>query len=79
MRHIISIKTENTPGVLYRIADIFLKRKVNIETINAYAVKNDGFSQIYISVDTLPENVEKITKQINKVIEVLEVRYHNHI
>jgi acetolactate synthase I/III small subunit len=79
MKYIISIKTENTPGVLYRIADIFLKRKVNIETINAYAVKEEGISQIYISVDTVPENVEKITKQIDKVIEVLEVKYHNHL
>ena len=46
----ITAFTENTPGVLYRIADLFLRRKINIESLTVSEVKNEDQSQFTIVV-----------------------------
>lgn len=66
----ITAFTENTPGVLYRIADLFLRRKINIESLNVSEVKNEDQSRFTIVVLAEAELVEKIVKQLYRIIEV---------
>lgn len=70
------ITAENKPGVLYRITNLLLKRKINIETINAYPTKNKNISKIFFSVNIDENKVENICRQIEKIIEVINIKYH---
>lgn len=65
--------TENTPGVMYRIADLFLRRKINIESLTVSEVKNEDQSRFTIVVYAQAELVEKIVKQLYRIIEVVKV------
>ncbi len=69
----IIIITENKPGVLYRIADIFLKRKINIESLSVSETEKKGLSQFTILIKTEKEILEKVLRQIGKIIEVVKV------
>lgn len=69
----ITAFTENTPGVLYRIADLFLRRKINIESLTVSEVKNKEQSRFTIVVHTEEALVEKIVKQLYRIIEVVKV------
>ncbi|PIZ66689.1 acetolactate synthase small subunit [Candidatus Roizmanbacteria bacterium CG_4_9_14_0_2_um_filter_39_13] len=69
----ITAFTENTPGVLYRIADLFLRRKINIESLTVSEVKNEDQSRFTIVVHAEYELVEKIVKQLYRIIEVVKV------
>ena len=76
MAYTINIVAENKPGVLYRITGLLTKRKINIEHLNAFETKKNGVSQIFLTVDVNPHSVDTLVKQINKIVEVLDVRYH---
>jgi len=76
MKYTVDIVTENKPGVLYRITGLLTKRKINIERINAFAVKGNGISNIYFTADIEERIVDTVVKQINKIIEVIEIKYH---
>src|SRR5258708_9913661 len=69
----IIIFTENKPGILYRIADAFLKRKINIESLTVSELEAQGMSRFTILVKGSKLGVEKITKQLYKIIEVIKV------
>jgi len=69
----IIIFTENKPGVLYRIADSFLKRKINIESLTVSEIEAQGMSRFTITVKGTKLSIEKITKQLYKIIEVIKV------
>ncbi|HWY79371.1 MAG TPA: acetolactate synthase small subunit [Candidatus Sulfotelmatobacter sp.] len=69
----IIIFTENKPGVLYRIADTFLKRKINIESLTVSEIEAQGMSRFTIRVKGTKRTIEKITKQLYKIIEVVKV------
>jgi aminotransferase len=69
----IIIFTENKPGILYRIADAFLKRKINIESLTVSEIEVRGLSRFTITVKGTRLGVEKITKQLYKIIEVIKV------
>jgi acetolactate synthase-1/3 small subunit len=69
----IIVITENKPGVLYRIADIFLKRKINIESLSVSETEQKGLSQFTILIKTEKETLEKMLRQIGKIIEVVKV------
>ncbi|HEX8931794.1 MAG TPA: acetolactate synthase small subunit [Patescibacteria group bacterium] len=69
----IIIFTENKPGVLYRIADMFLKRKINIESLTVSEVEASGSSRFTVTVKGNKAAIEKITKQLYKIIEVIKV------
>lgn len=71
-----NIIAENKPGVLYRLTNLLLKRKINIETINAYPLKEKNLSKISFSAFIDEKKVENISQQINKIIEIIEVSYH---
>ena len=65
--------TENKPGVLYRISDLFLRRKVNIESLTVSEIETKGISRFTIVVHAEKELVEKIVKQLYRIIEVIKV------
>jgi len=73
MKHTFKIITENKPGVLYRLVNVFYKRKVNISAVHADETENKNVSIVKITVVINPDMVEKIKKQIEKIIEVIEV------
>ncbi len=73
MLYTITVFAENKPGVLYRIADLFLRRKVNIESLTVSHMQEEGLSRFTIVVDADVFLVEKIAKQLYRIIEVTKV------
>ena len=69
----ITAIAENRPGVLYRIADLFLRRKVNIESLTVSEIEHAGQSRFTILVRAEPNLVEKIVKQLYRIIEITKV------
>lgn len=69
----IIIFTENKPGILYRIADVFLKRKINIESLTVSEIEASGMSRFTVSVKETKLAVEKIVKQLYKIVEITKV------
>ena len=72
----ISVYTENTPGLLNRIATIFLKRHVNIESLNVSSSEIENVHRFTIVAQITESNVQKIIGQIEKQIEVIKAYYH---
>jgi acetolactate synthase-1/3 small subunit len=72
----INIVTENKPGVLYRVAGLLTKRKINIENLNAYETKKTGVSQITITADINPAVVDTLVKQMDRIVEIMHITYH---
>ncbi|MCU0298113.1 MAG: acetolactate synthase small subunit [Candidatus Nanopelagicales bacterium] len=72
-RHTLSVLVENKPGVLARIAGLFSRRGFNIESLAVGPTENPEVSRmtIVINVDRLP--LEQVTKQLNKLINVLKI------
>jgi len=75
MKNIYTITTitENKPGVLYRIADLFLRRKINIESLTVSEINEVDQSRFTICVLAEAPLVEKIEKQLYRIIEVVKV------
>ena len=72
-RHTLSVLVENKPGVLARIAGLFSRRGFNIDSLAVGPTENPEVSRmtIVISVDRLP--LEQVTKQLNKLVNVLKI------
>ncbi len=75
--YVFSILTENHPGILHRIASVFLRRKVNIETLNVTASAQEGFSRFIIVVLIEDAVAQTITRQIQKIVGVVCVNSNN--
>ena len=73
MRHIISILVENKFGVLARIAGMFSGRGFNIETLNVGPMMDPKLSRITATIVGDSESLDQAIKQVNKLINVLEV------
>lgn len=74
MKRIISLTVLNQSGVLNRITGLFSKRDFNIESITVGQTETEGVSRMTLIVNVQQENeVEQITKQLNKQIDVLKV------
>ncbi len=69
--YLCTILSEDKPGVLYRVADIFLRRKINIEGIISVKNKEEKLSKISIFVEETQEAVDKTIRQIDRIIEVV--------
>lgn len=69
----ITVITENKPGVLYRISDLFLRRKINVESLTVADLKIKDQSRFTIVVQSDETQVEKIVKQLYRIIEVVKV------
>jgi acetolactate synthase I/III small subunit len=71
--HTISVLVENEFGVLSRVASLFSGRGFNIDSLNVAPTNEDGLSRITI-VTRGDENIlEQITKQLNKLIDIIKV------
>ncbi|MBC6989765.1 acetolactate synthase small subunit [Hymenobacter sp. BT491] len=74
----ITAYTENQIGLLNRIAIIFSRRKINIESLNTSPSEIDGIHRFNIVIHETEEVVRKIAKQIEKQVEVLKVYYNTN-
>lgn len=72
----ISVYSENNVGLLNRISGIFLKRHINIESLNVSKSEIEGVSKFTIVVLTSEDWTRKIVQQIEKQIEVIKAFYH---
>jgi acetolactate synthase-1/3 small subunit len=72
-RHTLSVLVENKPGVLARVASLFSRRGFNIDSLAVGPTEHDDISRmtIVVSVDQLP--LEQVTKQLNKLINVIKI------
>jgi acetolactate synthase-1/3 small subunit len=73
MKRILSILIENKPGALARVVGLFHQRGYNIETLNVGPVFDGTYSRMTVTTRGSENDVEQITKQINKIIDVIKV------
>lgn len=74
MKKTISIKVYNESGVLTRISTVFSSRGFNIDSIAVGPTENSEISRIIIVLLGDNQTIEQITKQLNKLIQVIEVK-----
>merc|ERR1711991_672669 len=74
MRRILSILLENEPGALSRIVGLFSQRGYNIDSLTVAHTDDESLSRITISTRGDQKVLEQITKQVNKLVDVLKVR-----
>ena len=74
----ITVYTENHIGLLVRIATIFSRRKINIESLNTSPSEAEGIHRFTIVIDETEEVVRKLARQIEKQVEVLKAYYNNN-
>jgi len=72
----LSVFTENKAGLVSRIALIFTRRKVNIDSLTTSESEYHDIYRFTITVKTTQEQIEKIVKQIEKQVEVLKAYYY---
>jgi acetolactate synthase-1/3 small subunit len=73
MRHIISILMENESGALARVANLFSARGYNIESLTVAPTEDSTLSRMTLVTSGSDEIVEQITKQLNKLIDVVKL------
>lgn len=73
MRHIISLLMENEAGALSRVAGLFSSRGYNIESLTVAATEDPTLSRMTLVTAGSDDVIEQITKQLNKLIEVVKV------
>jgi acetolactate synthase-1/3 small subunit len=74
MKKTLSVTVYNESGVLTRISTVFSSRGFNIENIAVGPTENNGISKIIIVLSGDDQIIEQITKQLNKLIQVIEVK-----
>jgi acetolactate synthase-1/3 small subunit len=72
-RHTLSVLVENKPGVLARIAGLFSRRAFNISSLAVGETEHRQVSRITIVVDCEHRPLEQVTKQLNKLVNVLKI------
>lgn len=72
-RHVLSITVENYSGTLSKVAGLFTRRGYNIDTLNVAETMDPGISRITVTVTGDEEVLEQITKQLNKLINVIKI------
>ena len=72
-RHTLSVLVENKPGVLVRIAGLFARRGFNIDSLAVGPTEHEEISRITIVVNCEEHPLEQVTKQLNKLINVLKI------
>ena len=73
MRHIISILIENESGALSRVAGLFSARGYNIESLTVAPTEDPSLSRMTLVTRGSEEIIEQITKQLNKLIDVVKL------
>lgn len=73
----ITVYTENQVGLLNRIAIIFSRRKINIDSLNTSPSEVEGIHRFTIVIDETEEVVHKLARQIEKQVDVLRAFYNS--
>jgi len=73
MRRIISVLMENAPGALSRIVGVFSQRGFNVDSLRVAPTDDESLSRLTIVTQGDDKVIEQITKQVNKLIDVLKV------
>ena len=73
MRRIISLLVENEPGALSRVAGLFTARGYNIESLTVAPTEDDSLSRMTIVTHGSEQIIEQITKQLNKLLDVVRL------
>jgi acetolactate synthase-1/3 small subunit len=72
-RHVLSLLVEDKPGLLTRVAGLFARRGFNIESLAVGHSEIDGLSRITVVVDVEELPLEQVTKQLNKLVNVIKI------
>lgn len=73
MSHVLSMLVEDKPGLLTRVAGLFARRGFNIESLAVGKSEIPGLSRITVVVDVEQGPLEQVTKQLNKLINVIKI------
>jgi acetolactate synthase-1/3 small subunit len=71
--HVLSLIVEDKPGLLTRVAGLFARRGFNIESLAVGASEIEGLSRITVAVDVEDAPLEQVTKQLNKLVNVIKI------
>jgi acetolactate synthase-1/3 small subunit len=71
--HVLSLLVEDKPGLLTRVAGLFARRGFNIESLAVGASELEGLSRITVVVTVEGAPLEQVTKQLNKLINVIKI------
>lgn len=74
----ITVYTENHIGLLVRIATMFSRRKINIESLNTSPSEAEGIHRFTIVINETEDVVRKLSRQIEKQVEVLKAYYNSN-
>jgi acetolactate synthase I/III small subunit len=74
----ITVYTENHIGLLNRIAIMFSRRKINVDSLNTSPSEIAGIHRFTIVIDEVEDVVRKLIRQIEKQVEVLKAYYHTN-
>jgi acetolactate synthase-1/3 small subunit len=72
-RHTLSVLVENKPGVLTRVASLFARRGFNIHSLAVGPTEHDDVSRMTVVVDVEDLPLEQVTKQLNKLVNVIKI------
>jgi acetolactate synthase-1/3 small subunit len=72
-KHTLSVLVQNTPGILARIAALFSRRGFNIDSLAVGVTEHPDISRITIVVGVEDLPLEQVTKQLNKLVNVLKI------
>ena len=72
-RHVLSLLVEDKPGLLTRVAGLFARRGFNIESLAVGRSEIEGLSRITVVVDVEELPLEQVTKQLNKLVNVIKI------
>ncbi len=72
-RHTLSVLVENVPGVLSRVSGLFARRSFNIESLAVGPTEHPEISRMTIVVSVSDQPLEQVTKQLNKLINVIKI------
>ncbi|CAN5651422.1 acetolactate synthase small subunit [soil metagenome] len=75
--HTISVLVEDRPGVLTRVAGLFAARGYNIDSLAVGPTEAEGISRMTIVVNVDESPLEQVTKQLNKLINVIKILEHD--
>ncbi len=73
MRHIISVLMENEPGALSRVVGLFSQRNYNIDSLTVAPTEDQSLSRLTLTTSGDDARIEQITKQLNKIIDVVKL------
>ena len=72
--HVISVLVEDKPGVLQKVAGMFNRRGFNIDSVTVGKSEIEGLSRMVITVHADEKGLEQVTKQLNKLIDVIKIK-----